>query len=50
MKKLNDDELKVNILSGHGLQTCDQIIKRWGKVHEKYHVHVFIFNLHFNGT
>jgi hypothetical protein len=41
MKQSNNNELKVNIFSGHGFQTCDQIIKRWGKAHEKYHVHVF---------
>ncbi len=50
MKQSNNDELKVNIPGGHGLQTRDQVIKRWGKAHEKYHVHVFIFNLHLNGT
>jgi hypothetical protein len=48
MKQSSDDELKVNILGGHGFQTCDQVIKRWGKAHEKYHLHVFIFNLHLN--
>ncbi len=50
MKQSIDDESKVNIFRGHELQTCDQVIKRWGKAHKKYHVHVFIFNLHFNGT
>ncbi len=30
MKQSSDDELKVNIFNGHGLQTCDQVIKRWG--------------------
>jgi hypothetical protein len=38
MKQSSDDELKVNILGGHGLQTRDQVIKRWGKAREKYHV------------
>jgi len=33
MKQLNNDELKVNIHSGHGLQIHDQVIKRWGKAH-----------------
>jgi hypothetical protein len=33
MKQSNNNELKVNILGGHGLQTRDQIIKKWGKVH-----------------
>jgi hypothetical protein len=46
MKQSSDDELKVNILGRHGLQTLNQIIKKWGKV---YHVHVFIFNLHLKG-
>ncbi len=32
MKQSSDDELKVNILGGHGLQTCDQVIKRWGRL------------------
>jgi hypothetical protein len=34
MKQSNNDEFKVNILGGHGLQTHDQVIKRWGKAHE----------------
>jgi hypothetical protein len=28
MKQSNDNELKVNVLGGHGLQTHDQVIKR----------------------
>jgi hypothetical protein len=31
MKQSSDDELKVNILGGHGLQTCDQVIKKMGE-------------------
>ncbi len=50
MKQSSNDELKINILGGHGFQTCGQIIKRWGRAHEKYHVHVFIFNLQFKGN
>ncbi len=42
MKQSNNNELKVNIFGGHGLQTCDPIIKRWGKAHEKYHVHLCV--------
>jgi hypothetical protein len=42
---LSNDELKVNIIGGHGFQTHDQVIKRWGKAHEKYHVHTFTFSI-----
>jgi hypothetical protein len=32
MKQSSDNELKVNILSGHELQTHDQVIKDGGRL------------------
>jgi len=44
------NELKVYIFCGHGLQACDSVIKGWKKVHDEYHVNVFICNVHLDGT